>query len=176
MRYSKNMITKSIAAACLLGGVMLVNSAQAQDKVVTAKVVNRTPVMETVQVSSPQKVCREEQVVTQRHKSYTPSIFGGIVGAVVGNQFGSGGGRTVATVAGAAVGASVGDNVERRNRHRGHTAYVERCHDEPEYHYEDRITGYRVTYEYDGHTYMTHTNMDPGDTIQLHIHEGEPQS
>ena len=171
MNLSKKSVTNVFTAACITGSLAFVQTAQAEDQVVLAKVLNATPVTETVQTQVPRRVCHEEQVVTQQTKSYTPSILGGVIGAVVGSRFGGGKGKTLATVGGAALGASVGNDTENRaRRKRGHTAVVENCHNEPSYDYENRITGYRVTYEYNGETYMTHTSMDPGKTIPLHVH------
>ncbi|NNF17121.1 MAG: glycine zipper 2TM domain-containing protein [Gammaproteobacteria bacterium] len=125
--------------------------------------------MESVQKGVPKRVCYEEQVVTQESKSYTPSILGAIVGAAVGNEFGKGRGKDLATVAGGVLGASVGRDVQNKNAP-AHTAIVEKCHDEVEYVYEERVTGWRITYEYNGQTYVTRTDRDPGESIRLHIH------
>ncbi len=142
--------------------------AQSEQQIVSSKVLNRTPIMESIQISTPKRVCYQEQVVTQNTKSYTPSILGGIVGAAVGNQVGSGRGKDLATVAGGVLGASVGRDVQNKNA-QTHTALVERCHDETEYHYEERVTGWRVTYEYNGQSYITRTDSDPGETLKLRV-------
>ena len=143
-------------------------NAQSEQQIVTSKVLNRTPIMESIQVGFPKRVCYQEQVVTQNTKSYTPSILGGVVGAAVGNRFGHGDGRKLATVAGGVVGASVGRDVQNKNA-QNHTALIERCHDETEYRYEERITGWRVTYEYNGQAYVTRTDSDPGETLKLRV-------
>lgn len=145
-----------------------VASAQSEQQIVSSKVLNRTPIMESVQIETPKRVCRQEQVVTQNAKSYTPSIFGGIVGAAAGNQFGRGKGKDLATVAGGVLGASVGRDIQNKNAE-SHTALIERCHDETEFRYEERISGWRVTYEYNGQTYVTRTDRDPGETLQLRV-------
>ena len=142
--------------------------AQSEVQIVSSKVLNRTPIMESIQVESPKRVCYQEQVVTQNTQSYTPSIFGGIVGAAVGHQVGSGRGKDLATVAGGVLGASVGRDVQNKNA-QSHTALVERCHNETEYRYEERITGWRVTYEYNGQSYVTRTDRDPGETLKLRV-------
>jgi len=155
----------------MIVGLTLVIShgAMAQDETIDAPVINRTPIVESVQRSVPKRVCYQEQVITQEKKSYTPSILGGIVGAAVGNEFGKGRGQDLATIAGGVLGASVGRDVQNQNA-QNHSATVERCHNEEHYEYEDRVTGWRVTYEYNGQSYVTRTDRDPGETIKLHIH------
>ena len=160
----KSAIVLSLAA--LVGSTA--SNAQSEMQIVSSKVLNRTPIMESIQVSSPKRVCYQEQVVTQNTQSYTPSILGGIVGAAAGNQFGKGRGKDLATVAGGVLGASVGRDVQNKNA-QSHTALVERCHDEVEYRYEERVTGWRVTYEYNGQTYVTRTDSDPGENLKLRV-------
>ena len=142
--------------------------AQSEQQIVSSRVLNRTPIMESFQISTPKRVCYQEQVVTQNTKSYTPSILGGIVGAAVGHQVGSGRGKDLATVTGGVLGASVGRDVQNKSA-QSHTALVERCHDETEFHYEERITGWRVTYEYNGQSYVTRTDRDPGEILKLKV-------
>lgn len=161
---------KNLKTISILSGLVFATAvnAQSQQQIVSSKVLNRTPIMESMQVSTPKRVCYQEQVVTQNAKSYTPSILGGVVGAVVGSQVGNGRGKDLATVAGGVLGASVGRDVQNKST-QSHTALVERCHDETEYHYEERVTGWRVTYEYNGQTYVTRTDSDPGETLALRI-------
>ena len=162
---SGRIIAINATIALLLGTSI---QAAAQDQTVYAPVLNRTPIMESIQKSIPKRVCYQEQVVTQETKSYTPSILGGIVGAAVGNEFGKGRGKDLATIAGGVLGASVGRDVQNKNA-QSHSATVERCHEEREYVYEERLTGWRVTYEYNGVSYVTRTDRDPGETIKLNI-------
>ncbi|MDH3377889.1 MAG: glycine zipper 2TM domain-containing protein, partial [Gammaproteobacteria bacterium] len=96
-----------------------------------------------------------------------PSIVGGVIGGALGTQFGHGTGKKLATIGGAAIGASVGRDIQ--NKQGGHTVVQEVCHEETGYRYEDRVIGWRVTYEYDGQPYITRTASDPGDTIKLHV-------
>ena len=161
-------MNKIIQTGALIASSTIAFSALAEEQIVTTKVLNRTPIMQSVQVAYPKRVCYQEQVVTQNTKSYTPSIVGGIVGAAVGSRFGKGRGQDVATVAGGVLGASVGRDVQNQNA-QSHTAVVEKCHDETEYRYEDRIDGWRVTYEYNGQSYVTRTASDPGESIRLRV-------
>ncbi|MDH3466402.1 MAG: glycine zipper 2TM domain-containing protein [Gammaproteobacteria bacterium] len=157
----------TIALVGAILAIPVVSVAQTQDKIVYANVLNRNPIMEQVQIAEPRRVCREQQVVSQNAKSYTPSIVGGVIGGALGTQFGHGTGKKLATIGGAAIGASVGRDIQ--NKQGGHTVVQEVCHEETGYRYEDRVIGWRVTYEYDGQPYITRTASDPGDTIKLHV-------
>ena len=140
----------------------------ADSQVVFATVLNCTPVIGNVQERLPKRVFNQEQVASQESTSYTPSILGGIIGAAVGNEFGKGRGNDLATIAGGVLGASVGRDVQN-SKSQNHTTTVERCHDEIEYVYEERVTGWRVTYEFNSETFITRTDRDPGETIRLTI-------
>ncbi|MDX1569894.1 MAG: glycine zipper 2TM domain-containing protein [Xanthomonadales bacterium] len=128
------------------------------------RVLAVTPIFRTVQVPETREICYEEEV---RHRGRAaPTILGAIVGGAVGNQFGGGNGRRAMTVAGAALGAAIAnDNSARRGR--GH--YETRCELVDEYREEERITGYRVEYEYNGQVYATRTQRDPGEYIDLRV-------
>ena len=92
-------------------------------------------------------------------------MLGGIIGGVIGHQIGSGRGQDTATVAGAA------DRCRRwlRQCRARATAremreeVVQRCDIRYEQDYEERIEGYRVTYEYNGREYTTRMPYDPGE-------------
>jgi uncharacterized protein YcfJ len=140
-----------------------------------ARVTRVHPVTQSVSVSTPRRECWQETVRVQPstgYRSYTPEIVGGVVGAAVGNQFGSGSGRDIATVAGAILGGSLGHDYKiRRQGYASAPTYdtVERCQTVQDAHYEDRLVGYDVTYEYDGRTYRTRTDHDPGDRMRVRV-------
>ena len=46
---------------------------------------------------------------------------------------------------------------------------VERCETRSEVREEERIDGYRVTYEYNGRVYTTRTKRDPGDELRVRV-------
>jgi uncharacterized protein YcfJ len=144
-----------------------------------AKVTHVQPITRVVQVSTPHEVCWNERVHTvrhgrhRRHRSYTPTVLGGVLGGVVGNQFGRGRGNTAMTVAGALLGASIGrDAAMDRDQYRpATTAYSteRRCEVERVYHEEERVEGYRVTYRFRGRDYVTRTDTDPGNRIRVRV-------
>ena len=142
---------------------------------VDAPVVHVEPIVRSVRVSTPHEVCYDrdvERIVHERHhRSATPTIVGTIVGGVIGNQFGKGRGRTVATIAGAALGGSIGNDIGRKHHGRAHRVITTETHCDVEHvvEHEQRITGYHVTYLYDGREFRTRTATDPGDTIRVRV-------
>ena len=109
-------------------------------------------------------------------------ILGSIIGAAVGNQIGSGDGRRAATVAGAIIGSAVGHDAAARRDARQSTDYrdayydnrgreysVERCETRYRDDWEERIDGYRVTYEYNGVRQVTRLPYDPGDRLRVQV-------
>jgi len=161
-----------------------------------ATVTHVEPVTETVEVNQPREECRIERVSHQvpvdtgyrrthghrqqgNHRSYTPEILGAVIGGAIGRKAGRGRGQDVATVAGAVLGGSIGRDISRRNRHgsdryaetRYETRYedVRRCETVDNFHTEERVVGYRVQYEYDGRSYWTRTQTDPGNRIKVRV-------
>jgi len=142
-----------------------------------AKVVDVEPIIRVVRVSEPRRECWNEEVTRYRRQasrrsgSYTPLVVGGIVGGVVGNQFSKGKRRDALTVAGALLGASVGRDLYRRHRSVD-TPYVtteRRCRVVDEYHEEERVEGYRVTYRYKGKTFVRRMDHDPGRRLRIRV-------
>jgi uncharacterized protein YcfJ len=151
-----------------------------------ARVVDVDPIVRHVRVTVPKQECwtetRYEDVSYRERTGPAPRgsagsmILGGIIGAAIGNQIGHGDGRRAATVAGAVIGSAVGhDAADRRN---GRTERVvtesrpveaERCETRYDEQFEDRIDGYRVTYEYNGIRQTTQLPYDPGDRIRVRV-------
>ncbi len=153
-----------------------------------AKVTRVAPITRIVRISTPQEVCWNERVRTvsdggwnngrhRGHKTFTPTVLGGLLGGVVGNQFGSGRGNTAMTVAGALLGASIGHDAAARShravrQHRPATvSYTTERHCEIEqvYHEEERIDGYSVSYRFRGREYVTRSDTHPGDRIRVRV-------
>ncbi len=137
---------------------------------VEAKVVDVEPLVRVVTVTTPQEVCRNEEVWQPARRSRTPLIAGGILGGVVGNRFGDGRGQDLLTIAGALLGASVGSDVANRNNPGGGYKSVQQiCDIKHVRHDEERVDGYRVTYRYAGREFVTHTQTEPGSTIRVRV-------
>ena len=139
----------------------------------TASVVASTPVYESV--NAPQRDCWTEQVGYERagspDRSYGGAILGGLAGGLLGNTIGKGNGRSVATAVGAATGAIVGDNIDND----GHAyrpaeqrpRYEQRCRTVDNW--SRQLTGYNVTYRYQGHDYTTFLPYDPGQSVRVRV-------
>lgn len=141
-----------------------------------APVTHVEPIVRQVRVETPRRECWDEaRYVESRPHISDPAVggrtlLGGIIGGVIGHQFGSGRGRDAATVAGAMIGAGVGyDSAARRYSSGGREEVVQRCDVRYEEDYEERIEGYRVTYEYNGREYTTRLPYDPGERIRVRV-------
>ncbi len=155
-----------------------------------ARVVSVDPIVSHLRVTVPRRECwtetRYQEVEYPIGGGYEPHrgaagsmILGGILGAAIGNQIGQGDGRRAATVAGAIIGSAIGhDAADRRNdRYANDQGYyresrpyeAQRCEIRYDDSYEDRIDGYRVTYEYNGRLHTTRLPYDPGDRIRVRV-------
>jgi uncharacterized protein YcfJ len=103
----------------------------------------------------------------RRGDSYAGPILGGVAGGLLGSRFGQGNGRVASAAAGAMVGAIVGDRLSDRGRDDYEEREVRRCRMTD--HFESRITGYRVAYEYGGRTYTTVLPYDPGPRLPVRV-------
>ena len=155
-------------------------SAWASDFVDTAKVISSTPVYE--RVSEPKQECWNETVSSTgvvaksapvEERSIGGALIGGVVGGVVGNQVGQGTGNTVATAAGAIAGAIIGDRVANQGAAQTQTTQVPQTRQEQHCrqveNYRDVVSGYNVTYRYNGRDVATRLPYQPGDTVQVSV-------
>jgi uncharacterized protein YcfJ len=150
-------------------------SAQAVDFEDYARVVSVTPQIE--QINNPRQECRTEYETVQQapvpqERGAGGAILGGIAGGVLGAQVGHGGGRTAATAVGAIAGALVGDRMENggqvvQQQPSYETRPVKQCRQIDNW--EQRTTGYSVTYEYQHRTYTTVLPYDPGNRLKLQV-------
>lgn len=139
----------------------------------TAKVIDVTPVYDTVSVLIPEEHCWREPPRRHRHHyrndSATAPILGAIIGGVVGNQFGEGSGKTAMTVAGSLLGASVAHDAQYS--HHGHRPAHGRqvCETVERREYREEVVAYDVTYRYRGRVYETRMDHDPGKHIDVSV-------
>lgn len=141
---------------------------------VYAKVVDVDPIVRRVTVTRPRHECWDEVVYTsERTRGVAgPAIAGGIIGGAIGRQFGGGSGRDALTIAGALAGSAIAAERAARNRAGSETVRattVERCRVVDERHIEERIDGYRVTYQYRGRRHTIVTHEPPGSRIRLAV-------
>ncbi|WP_210397335.1 glycine zipper 2TM domain-containing protein [Motiliproteus sediminis] len=145
-----------------------------------AKVVNVEPITKTYTQRIPQESCWQEQVryevpVNGGYQSATPAILGTIIGAAIGNSLGNSHHKTnrnIKTVAGGLIGASIGNDIGRRHSQQGTRVEYrneERCEVSYDTRYEERIVGYDVTYRFQGETYHTRMDYDPGNKLKVKV-------
>lgn len=137
---------------------------QEQVQYVSAPVLSATPVYQQVQVARPRQECRQVQVDNSGgHVAGT--LVGGALGGLVGNQFGKGSGNAAMTALGAVAGAVAGNSVAAQNDGRVAT----QCGTVNDYVMQRQADGYDVAYRYNGQVYHTHSQTDPGSTIQIRV-------
>jgi uncharacterized protein YcfJ len=128
--------------------------------------------------SYPSRVCHEEPRTAVVGSSYSGNgtsgvgaVVGGLAGGALGNQVGQGRGRTAATIGGVVLGALAGNRVEGNMNQpppaHEETIMVSVCH--TRYLQKSTVTGYDVSYVYNGQTGSTQMKYAPvvGSTIPL---------
>lgn len=141
-----------------------------------ARVVHVEPIVRQIRTETPRRECWDQtRYVESRPHISDPAVggrtlLGGIIGGVIGHQFGSGRGNDAATIAGAVIGSGVGyDSARRRAATTTEERVVQRCETRYEQDVEERIDGYRVTYEYNGREFTTRMPYDPGETMRVRV-------
>jgi uncharacterized protein YcfJ len=163
-----------ISAAVLLG--TLAAPAFAMDYRDSAPVVASVPVYQTL--SEPQQQCWTESVTSyEQRRSAGGIVLGGVTGGLLGNTIGRGNGRVASTVVGAVIGAAVGDHLANRdNVTVAVTRPVQRCQTVQSY--RQVLTGYQVTYNYNGRNTTILMPYDPGPSVPVEVavagHAAEP--
>lgn len=139
----------------------------------TARVISARPIYENV--GRPRRECWDEEVNERESRrdgdrSLGGTIIGGLAGGLLGSQVGKGNGKTAAAAVGAVTGAVVGDRIDNDGRgggDRSRSRTVQRCRDVSEE--REEVSGYTVRYQYNGRTYTTRMNRDPGRTVRVGI-------
>lgn len=137
-----------------------------------AKVISTTPVYD--RINEPRRECYTDYQTYEGH-SYRNNnntggaVLGAIVGGLVGSTVGKGNGKVAAAAVGAATGAVVGDRWnDRGDRYTTtETRPVENCRTVDNY--NQRISGYDVTYRYQGKEFTTRLPYDPGNWLTLNV-------
>src|SRR5438477_5273130 len=139
--------------AYFLVPVLAVVAANASAFDAVARVTNVTPITETINRPT-QKCWTESRETTQpAPHNYGGAVLGTIAGGIIGSQIGKGNGTLAAGAVGAAVGAVTGDHIANSDAQATTTVPVQRC--EAVDNFETRVSGYRVTYEYDNWKFTT---------------------
>jgi len=148
-------------------------AAQAQSFVDRARVERVEPQYEAVQ--TPRQECSSQWVNEPQAGygvgagGYGGAVVGGLAGGILGNQMGKGHGREAATAVGAVIGAIAGDRVAAGNAAPQPLAQREVQSCRTVYDQQQRLTGYRVTYEYRGQRSTVVTREQPGATLPVRV-------
>jgi uncharacterized protein YcfJ len=156
----------AISALPLLGA--LAAPAWAIDYTDEAEVISAVPIYQSV--NEPRQHCWSEPVTTyeQPYRSGGGAIIGAITGGLLGNTVGRGHGRAASTAVGAAVGAVVGDRIDNQGRHAVPvTREVQRC--QVVDNIRQVISGYQVTYRYNGRDTTVILPNDPGPRVRIGV-------
>lgn len=171
IRPSGAVLATALTATLTIAAAIAARPAYAEEFVDQARVISVAPEYE--RVNTPRQECYDDYEpragydAPQEH-SYGGAVLGGVAGAIVGNQVGQGHGREAATALGAVTGALVGDRMQNRDyRDTREPRVVRRCRDVGQI--ENRITGYRVVYEYGGRRYATVTPNNPGNFLRVRV-------
>ena len=142
----------------LLAALGVAATAANAQSMVTARVLGAQPVVEQVPV----------QECGPNRASGTGAAVGAVTGGLIGSQIGRGNGHIAGAILGALGGAVLGNTAEAYNNGYGGCATR----------YSRRVTGYDVTYEYQGRQYQTRTAQAPGQWLQVpapYGYEGQQQ-
>ena len=144
-----------------------------------AKVVDVQPLTTRVRVQTPRRECWDETRYEEpRSSDVMPrsvagrTLLGAVLGGVIGHQIGSGNANKAATAGGAVIGAAIAHNRAVRNGTnppppREYT--VQRCETRYQEEFQERVDGYRVTYQYHGRRQVTELPYRPGDRIRVRV-------
>jgi uncharacterized protein YcfJ len=136
-----------------------------------ATVVNSSPITKSINRPTQQCWTETEQVVQPAQPSHNGvgAIIGGVVGGLLGNTVGHGNGRVAGAAVGAGVGALTGDTIANQNSAASTTAAVpvQRCRQVDNL--QTVITGYVVTYEFDGQRFSARLPNNPGSQLRVNV-------
>jgi uncharacterized protein YcfJ len=154
----------------IAGLTLAAGAVHAQDDEAWARVTSAAPRYERVNV--PEEQCRTEYVPVAASAgssaSYAGPIIGGVTGGLLGSTLGRGNGKVATAAAGAVIGSIVGTNIQNSQAYaNAGTEPVRRCALVD--HWEQRLNGYHVAYDYAGRTYETVLPYDPGPRMRVRV-------
>jgi uncharacterized protein YcfJ len=159
-------VDKRIVASLLLAASAV--PSYAYDYIDTAEVLSTVPIYQTV--NDPRQQCWTESVTyyEETRRSSGGAIIGGITGGVLGAQLGKGNGRIAAAATAAAIGAVIGDRLDNSYSYSAPvTRPVQRCNVVDNY--RQTISGYQVTYFYNGRNATVVLPYDPGPRVRIGV-------
>ncbi|MBL4773172.1 MAG: glycine zipper 2TM domain-containing protein [Alcanivoracaceae bacterium] len=135
-----------------------------------AQVVDVQAIYTTYQVPQNRRVCKDEYRNYNNKASHGGNgggaVLGAIVGGLIGNRFGKGHGRDAATAVGVIAGAAIGSNAKSHDYNRPPKRH---CYTKTDYYEEQRVSGYDVSYDYNGRIYHTRLKNHPGDRVKIEV-------
>jgi len=180
---------KAISTTAVVLGLMSTTSAYAVSTTDRATVTNVEAQYQNVRISTPKTTCEVVQVPIYNNGNGggTNGILGGtadalngkgvalagaIIGGVIGSHIGKGGGKDAATALGVIIGSNIGRNNAQANSNQV-TGYrnVEQCKTNYSETVEQQLTGYKVTFDYNGLTgqYRSSRPVSVGDQIRVNV-------
>ncbi len=152
MKSSNSVLTPSRLAVLVALGVAA--TAVHAQSMVTVRVLGAQPVVEQVPV--------QECGRYGNQPSGAGAAVGAVTGGLIGSQIGKGSGHIAGAILGALGGAVLGNTAEAYNNGYGGCSTS----------YNQRVTGYDVTYEYNGRQYQARTAQAPGQWLQVPSPDG----
>jgi uncharacterized protein YcfJ len=135
-----------------------------------ADVIESTPIVKNIRISTPREECWDESVAEYRRNNGVGTVVGAIVGGALGNAVGHNkSNKKVGAVVGAVLGGTIGNAASNERTGTRHTRTEEVCRVINDYREEERVVGYHVRYQYNDVIYTTRTDREPGDTIKLRL-------
>ena len=163
------MTMVKMLAPALLSAVFTLPAMASDQYNDSARVLSSTP--QTERVNMPRQECRTEyqqQSYSNGGNSVAGALIGGIAGGLLGNTIGRGNGRVAAAAVGAGVGAIAGNSLANNQNGGGtRSVPVQNCYQVDNW--QTVNAGYLVTYEYNGRTYSTIMNNQPGQYIDVNV-------
>ena len=134
------------------------------------RVLEVEPVVRYTAISQHPASCLQLRGDGSAYRSFTPTVLGGVIGSALGYRLADDhGDPEVATIAAALLGASVGRDVGRRLADSRAYAVEGPCVPAGQREVRAEPLEYIVTYRYNGQTYRTRMDRDPGDWIALDV-------
>lgn len=140
-----------------------------------AEVVDVEPIVRQVETIEPQERCWFETVQRRQsgERSITAPLLGAIIGGAVGNAVGhKKRNKQVGAVVGAVLGGSLARDISRANHtHEAPSRRVRRevCEVVEQRTTQERVTGYMVTYRYQGETHRARMERRPAERIRIRV-------
>jgi len=135
------------------------------------KVVEATPIVKNIRISTPREECWDESVShSARDNNGVSTVLGAVIGGALGNAVGHRkSNQRVGAVVGAVLGGTIGKAVGNNRSGKRYTSTEEVCRVINDYREEERVVGYHVRYEFNDVIYTTRTDDAPGETIKLRL-------